>query len=412
MSLREHPVWEEELMPYVDGQLDAAKASEIAQHLETCGVCTTAVADARGMSQQMTAWKVEDFSEEQSKRVLAELRSEIRIKQARQRWAWWTPRRIWAYGLGGGCAALVIVAVVAGSWYRTESLDKILYALGPASTGASLRQQSAVQEHLGRQFELEQDSRGQQERDQQGQVPGEGTLGKIQTANPSGPMIIRAARLIVLTKDFDGARARIEAVVQQSQGYLDQLTARGEVGSGKALSATLRLPADRIEAALSELRKIGQVREESQNSSDVTSQYVDLQARLNNARNTEQRLVTLQRERTGKLPEVVDVEREISRVREEIERMQAQQKDMNNKVQYATIQLEVSEEYRAAIEPAIPSAGTRLHNAMIDGYHGALESVLKAALVALLYGPVLLLWSAVLLPVVLLARHVYRVRLG
>ena len=74
MSLREHPVWEEELMPYVDGQLDATKASAIAQHLETCEVCATAVADARGMSQQMTAWKVEDFSEEQSKRVLDELR--------------------------------------------------------------------------------------------------------------------------------------------------------------------------------------------------------------------------------------------------------------------------------------------------------------------------------------------------
>ncbi len=35
MSHREHPVWEEELMPYVDGQLDAAKASAIAEHLET-----------------------------------------------------------------------------------------------------------------------------------------------------------------------------------------------------------------------------------------------------------------------------------------------------------------------------------------------------------------------------------------
>ena len=100
------------------------------------------------------------------------------------------------------------------------------------------------------------------------------------------------------------------------------------------------------------------------------------------------------------------MEREISRVREEIERMQAQQKDMNNKVQFATIQLEVSAEYRAEIEPAIPSAGTRLRNALIAGYHGALESILHTALVVLLHGPVLLLWSAVLLPVVLLGRRV------
>jgi len=140
--------------------------------------------------------------------------------------------------------------------------------------------------------------------------------------------------------------------------------------------------------------------------------FIDLAARLTNARNTEQRLTDLLRERTGKLPEVVEVEREISRVREEIERMQAQQKDMNNKVQFATIQVAVSEEYRAEIETTIPSAGTRLRNALIDGYHSAVESVLNAALLVLLFGPVLLLWSAVLIPVILLARRIYRVRLG
>ena len=54
MSHREHPLWEEELMPYLDGQLDAAKASEIAEHLETCEDCAAAVADAKRLSQQMT----------------------------------------------------------------------------------------------------------------------------------------------------------------------------------------------------------------------------------------------------------------------------------------------------------------------------------------------------------------------
>ena len=108
-------------------------------------------------------------------------------------------------------------------------------------------------------------------------------------------MVIRSARLTILTKDFDGARARIEAIARQSQGYLDQLTAAGEVGSGRTISATLRLPSDRTESGLAELRKLGKVREESQNSSDVTSQYVDLQARLTNARNTEQRLRSAER---------------------------------------------------------------------------------------------------------------------
>jgi hypothetical protein len=222
---------------------------------------------------------------------------------------------------------------------------------------------------------------------------------------PSGPMVIRNARLTILTKEFESARSRIQAIVQQTQGYLDQLTVRGETGSGKSLSATLRLPSNQLESGLVELRKLGKVLEESQGSSDVTSQYVDLQARLTNARNTEQRLLALQRERTDKLTDVVGVEREISRVREEIERMEAQRKDVFNKTQFATVQLELSEEYRAEIQPSAPSAGTQLRNALIDGYRGALNTILALALFVLRYGPALLLWSIVLVPVALLLRR-------
>jgi len=218
-------------------------------------------------------------------------------------------------------------------------------------------------------------------------------------------MIIRNARLSILTKEFEAARARIQAIVQQTQGYLDQLTVRGETGSGKSLSATLRLPSSQLESGLVELRKLGKVLEESQGSSDVTSQYVDLQARLTNARNTEQRLLALQRERTDKLTDVVGVEREIARVREEIERMEAQRKDVFNKTQFATIQVELSEEYRAEIQPSAPSAGTQLHNALVDGYHGALNGLLALALFFLRYGPALLLWAIVLVPVALLLRR-------
>ena len=405
MTHREHPIWEEELMPYCDGQLDAAKASEIANHLETCDDCAAAVADAKGLSQQMTEWKVEDSSQKMRESILTEMRLQERSKRSRQRWAWWTNRPVWAYGLTGAVAALVLLTVSVPSLLRSRESQSV----------ASLSVSSpSTPEDLAVSFELEratpQAAPGQQ--GQLGQQRQQRVAQAAQTEAPSGPMIVRSARLTILTKDFDGSRARIEAIARESQGYLDQLTAQGEVGSGRTLSTTLRLPSGTTETALVELRKLGKVREESQNSSDVTSQYVDLQARLTNARNTEQRLTDLLRERTGKLPEVVEVEREISRVREEIERMQAQQKDMNNKVQFATIQVAVSEEYRAEIEHSSPSAGTRLRNALIDGYHSAVESVLNAALLVLLFGPVLLLWSAVLIPVILLARRIYRVRLS
>ena len=72
--------------------------------------------------------------------------------------------------------------------------------------------------------------------------------------------------------------------------------------------------------------------------------------------------------------------------------MEAQQKDLNNKVQFATIQLELAEEYHAELEPAAPGTGTQLRNAFVDGIRSAAENTLGMALFLLRYGPVLLIW--------------------
>jgi hypothetical protein len=114
-------------------------------------------------------------------------------------------------------------------------------------------------------------------------------------------------------------------------------------------------------------------------------------------------MLVLQRERTGKLPEVVEVEREIARIRGEIERMEAEQKNLNNRVQYSTVQVDLSEEYRAQLDKSPPSAGTRLRNAAVAGYESLTETILGIALAALMHGPTLMLWVVLLSPLVFFA---------
>jgi hypothetical protein len=212
------------------------------------------------------------------------------------------------------------------------------------------------------------------------------------------PMVIRTMRLAIITKSFDSSRERIEAIVKNSKGYVDQLTVRNTPGSTRALTAMLRFPSDSVEAGLGELRKLGQVKEESQNSSDVTAQYVDLQARLNNARNTEQRMIVILRDRTGNIKDVVEAERELSRVREEIERMEAERKNLSNKVDYASVHVEVEEEYHAKAQPASPSARTRVRNAAIEGFENGKEMTLGILLFILANGPSLLVGLMIIAP--------------
>ena len=223
-------------------------------------------------------------------------------------------------------------------------------------------------------------------------------------------MVIRTIKLSLVTKEFDAARVRIENIVRQSQGYIDRLTVRGS-GSTHALTATLRLPANTADSGLRDLKTIGRLVEESQNSSDITSQYVDLGARLSNALNSEQRLLGLLRERAGSLKDVVEMEREIEAVRENIERMEAQQKDLNNKVQFVTIDLELTEEYHAELEPPAPSTGTQIRNAAIEGIRSGGENVMDITLFLLRYGPALVIWLAILVPLFMIFKRLARLEL-
>jgi hypothetical protein len=220
-------------------------------------------------------------------------------------------------------------------------------------------------------------------------------------------MIIRTVQLTLVTKSFETARTRIESIVQESKGYVDQMSIHSEPKSPKRLSAVLRIPDGKLAPSLIELRKLGQPKEESQSSADITGQYVDLVARLSNARNTEQRLLALLRDRTGNLKDVVAAEGEIARVREGIERMEAERKNFDNKVQYATVQVELSEEYHAQLQQTLPNTRTRIYNAAVEGYESASDTMLGIALTSLAVGPAVVVWLAFLFSVGFVAWRLY-----
>jgi predicted nucleic acid-binding Zn-ribbon protein len=217
-------------------------------------------------------------------------------------------------------------------------------------------------------------------------------------------MIVRTASLALLTRDFDKTRNALEDVVRRHQGYSAQLTVGSESGSAHKLSATFRVPADQLDAAIAEIKQLAHVEQESMGGEEVTEQYVDLNARLSNARRTEQTLLDVLEKRTGRLSEVLEVEQELARVREEIERMEAELKNLQNRVSFSTLQVELREEYKAELE-ITPSLGRRLWNAVVEGYQTAADSLVGVVMFLLNVGPFLLLWALILF---LPARYVWR----
>jgi hypothetical protein len=221
-------------------------------------------------------------------------------------------------------------------------------------------------------------------------------VGAVPLSVARKPMIARTAQLTLTTTEFDRVRDRIEEILKRHQGYIGQLNASAPVGVARTLEATLRVPADQLDAAVTELKRLGRVESESQSGEEVTEQYIDLEARLSNARNTEQRLTDLLRQRTGKLADVLAVEKEIDSVRGEIERMEAEKKNLAGRVDFATVSVKVTEDYKAQLQVVPGSTLTRFRNAAVEGYQSMVEGLVSVLLFLFTYGPSLLIWSAIL----------------
>jgi Domain of unknown function (DUF4349) len=93
---------------------------------------------------------------------------------------------------------------------------------------------------------------------------------------------------------------------------------------------------------------------------------------------------------------VLEVEREIARVRGEIEQLETLRKDIGHRVSYAAVTLTVAEEREATLDTGAATFDTRFHNALIDGLLNAYDSVTAVLLFAVQAAPVVLLWGAIL----------------
>ncbi|HZF72589.1 MAG TPA: DUF4349 domain-containing protein, partial [Gemmatimonadaceae bacterium] len=105
----------------------------------------------------------------------------------------------------------------------------------------------------------------------------------------------------------------------------------------------VKIPAPRYDEAVSSLSTIGKLETVNTQAQDVGEEYVDVTARVTNARRLEERLISLLSNRTGKLDEVLRVERELARVREEIERYEGRLRYLGARVATSTLTITVHE---------------------------------------------------------------------
>lgn len=156
-------------------------------------------------------------------------------------------------------------------------------------------------------------------------------------------MLIRTGNVSVRVDSLEPAMATLHQLARALGGVVGNISISAGDYTVRSATLELRIPAARFDAAMTGVRPIGRIENSTVNAQDVGEEYVDVRARIANARRLETRLIDLLATRTGKLEDVLAVERELARVREEVERNEGRMRWLGSRVATSTIMVTVTE---------------------------------------------------------------------
>jgi hypothetical protein len=158
-------------------------------------------------------------------------------------------------------------------------------------------------------------------------------------------MLIRTGAASNEVDKLDPAIIKVRQLATQLGGYVANSSISGGRDQVRSATLELKIPAERYDQAVGGLGGIGKIESVNTTVEDVGEEYVDVSARVTNAKRLEERLVNLLATRTGKLDDVLAVERELARVREEIERYEGRMRFLRTSAAVSTLSITVHEPF-------------------------------------------------------------------
>src|SRR6266404_1851578 len=155
--------------------------------------------------------------------------------------------------------------------------------------------------------------------------------------------LIRNATVELEIVSFDDAVQKITASASEEHGYVATTSSQKQANGKLRGEVVVKVLPENLDRFLQKIRGLGELRNQTLGTEDVTKAYLDTNARLKNARVMEQRLIDMLKTKTGKVSDLLQVEKELGRVREDIEKMQGELKYWDSQVQFATVTISLAE---------------------------------------------------------------------
>ena len=210
--------------------------------------------------------------------------------------------------------------------------------------------------------------------------------------------IVYNATISMVAESITSISTAITELVKVSGGYISDTDESSDPTQQKRASWTVRIPVESFEPFVQKVGKLGELQQSKINSQDVTEEYVDLEARIKNKTEEEKRLLKHLADSTGKLEEILAVEKEITRVRGEVERIEGRLRYLSNVSSLSTVTI-TAVEIKDYVPPVAPTFATQISRTFFESSQSMInfgKGLILAAVAIAPWLPLIIIGIAIL----------------
>ena len=215
--------------------------------------------------------------------------------------------------------------------------------------------------------------------------------------------LIRTVTIRAETADQDTLLADLDAKVAELGGYVQNKTVNNNKSSNRSATLKLRIPADKLDAFVDHVEGQTNILSSNETAEDITLNYIAIASRITALETEETRLLELI-EKAENLSALLQLESKLTEVRTKLEEYKSQLKVYDNLVDYATVNLTITEVKEYTVVEEEPSTWERITTGFADSVKGAwtiVREIFVFFIVALPYLVLLAIVPAIVLVVVL-----------
>ena len=240
------------------------------------------------------------------------------------------------------------------------------------------------------------------------EAPASGSESDI-AVNDTSRKLIKDVSLSIETEDLSVMVPGIENRVSQYGGYIESsyiYNGSDNAYDHKSASIVARVPASKLDEFLDNVAEVSNVVSKRVNVTDVTLEYVDTEARKDSLKAQQKRLIELV-ENAESVEDIIYIEDRLSNVEYELDSTERQIRSFDNKVDYSTVNLDVTE-----VKEYTPVEPKSRFEKMTEGFVDSLESIGNGILdffVGLIVAlPYLVLWGIIIFIIVIIIRAIVK----